>query len=90
MLKDSGVICSFALLSAGFEKPNVLRIVCSIFLTNSFRLRYIDTPSSPGDIGCYRDSTLPQTQVAGTTRPTLSNKPLGDDELTRRLFSPIS
>jgi hypothetical protein len=43
-----------------------------------------------GDLGSYRNAILPQAQVSGTTRPTLSYTPLDDEEFTRRLFSPIS
>ena len=43
-----------------------------------------------GDVGSYRNSILPQAQVSGTTRPTLSYTPLDDEDFTRRLFSPIS
>ena len=43
-----------------------------------------------GDVGSYRNSILPQAQLTGTTRPTLSYTPLDDEEFTRRLFSPIS
>ena len=48
------------------------------------------TSAGAGDVGSYRNSILPQAQVSGTTRPTLSYTPLDDEEFTRRLFSPIS
>lgn len=48
------------------------------------------TSAGAGDIGSYRNSILPQAQLTGTTRPTLSYTPLDDEEFTRRLFSPIS
>jgi DNA-binding winged helix-turn-helix (wHTH) protein len=35
-------------------------------------------------------SILPQAQLSGASRPTLSYTPLDDEEFTRRLFSPIS
>ena len=41
-----------------------------------------------GDVGSYRNSILPQAQVSGTTRPTLSYTPLDDEDFTRRHFSP--
>ncbi len=48
------------------------------------------TSAGAGDFGSFRNSILPQAQVSGTTRPTLSYTPLDDEEFTRRLFSPIS
>ena len=48
------------------------------------------TSAGAGDFGSYRNSILPQAQLSGTTRPTLSYTPLDDEEFTRRLFSPIS
>ena len=48
------------------------------------------TSAGAGDVGSYRNSILPQAQLSGTTRPTLSYTPLDDEEFTRRLFSPIS
>lgn len=48
------------------------------------------TSAGAGDIGGYRNSILPQAQLTGTTRPTLSYTPQDDEEFTRRLFSPIS
>jgi hypothetical protein len=48
------------------------------------------TSAGAGDIGGYRNAILPQAQLSGTTRPTLSYTPLDDEEFTRRLFSPIS
>ena len=48
------------------------------------------TSAGAGDFGSFRNSILPQAQVSGTTRPTLSFTPLDDEEFTRRLFSPIS
>ena len=48
------------------------------------------TSAGAGDIGSYKNSILPQAQLSGTTRPTLSYTPLDDEEFTRRLFSPIS
>lgn len=43
-----------------------------------------------GDFGTYRGSVLPQVELSGATRPTLSYTPLDDQEFTRRLFTPIS
>ncbi|MCY2985155.1 MAG: hypothetical protein NTY15_16140 [Planctomycetota bacterium] len=48
------------------------------------------TSAGAGDIGSYRGSILPQAQLSGTARPTLSYTPQDDEEFTRRLFSPIS
>ncbi len=43
-----------------------------------------------GDIGSYRGNLLPQIEISGANRPTLSYTPLDDQEFTRRLFTPIS
>ncbi len=48
------------------------------------------TSAGAGDVGSYRNSILPQAQLSGASRPTLSYTPLDDEEFTRRLFSPIS
>lgn len=40
--------------------------------------------------GGFRGSVLPQAEVTGITRPTLSYTPLDDSEFTRRLFTPIT
>ena len=48
------------------------------------------TSAGAGDFGGYRSSILPQAQLSGVTRPTLSYVPLDDEEYTRRLFTPIS
>ena len=38
------------------------------------------TSAGAGDLGGYRNSILPQAQLSGTTRPTLSYTPLDDEE----------
>jgi hypothetical protein len=48
------------------------------------------TSAGAGDLGSYRNAILPQGQISGTNRPTLSYTPLDDEEFTRRLFTPIS
>lgn len=48
------------------------------------------TSAGAGDVGSYRNAILPQAQLSGASRPTLSYTPLDDEEFTRRLFSPIS
>lgn len=48
------------------------------------------TSAGAGNDGTYRNSILPQANLSGTTRPTLSYTPQDDEEFTRRLFSPIS
>lgn len=40
--------------------------------------------------GGYRSSLLPQAEVSGANRPTLSYTPLDDTEFTRRLFTPLT
>jgi len=40
--------------------------------------------------GGYRGSVLPQAELSGASRPTLSYTPLDDQEFTRRLFTPIT
>jgi len=40
--------------------------------------------------GGYRGTVLPQVELTGANRPTLSYTPLDDQEFTRRLFTPIS
>ena len=79
MHKYSDVICSFAISRIADQQEVVAGLGIVPFFTSV----------GAGDIGSYRDSILPQTEVAGTTRPTLSYTPIDDDEFTRRLFSPI-
>jgi hypothetical protein len=43
-----------------------------------------------GDVGSYRGAVLPQAEVTGAIRPTLTYTPLDDQEFTRRLFTPIT
>lgn len=40
--------------------------------------------------GGYAGSVLPQAQLSGAVRPTLSYAPMDDQEFTRRLFTPIT
>ncbi|MBY0512622.1 MAG: hypothetical protein K2P78_01770, partial [Gemmataceae bacterium] len=40
--------------------------------------------------GGYRGAVLPQAEVTGAVRPTLSYTPIDDAEFTRRLFTPIT
>lgn len=40
--------------------------------------------------GGYAGTILPQVQLSGSVRPTLSYAPMDDQEFTRRLFTPIS
>ncbi|MEO2091302.1 MAG: hypothetical protein ABGY75_17725 [Gemmataceae bacterium] len=40
--------------------------------------------------GGYRGTILPQAELTGANRPTLSYTPIDDSEFTRRLFTPIS
>ncbi|HJZ53384.1 MAG TPA: hypothetical protein VKE74_00410, partial [Gemmataceae bacterium] len=40
--------------------------------------------------GGYRGSVLPEAELSGANRPTLSYTPLDDQEFTRRLFTPIT
>jgi hypothetical protein len=40
--------------------------------------------------GGYRGAVLPQVELSGANRPTLSYTPLDDQEFTRRLFTPIT
>ena len=40
--------------------------------------------------GGYRGVVLPQAELTGANRPTLTYTPLDDQEFTRRLFTPIS
>ena len=48
------------------------------------------TSAGAGNIGSYRGSILPQAELSGANRPTLSYTPMDDEEFTRRLFTPIS
>lgn len=48
------------------------------------------TSAAAGDIGSYRGSILPQMELVGAVRPTLSYTPIDDQEFTRRLFTPIT
>ena len=48
------------------------------------------TSAGAGDIGSYRGSVLPQAELSGAVRPTLSYTPIDDQEFTRRLFTPIT
>ena len=48
------------------------------------------TSAAAGDVGGYRGSVLPQAELSGANRPTLSYVPIDDQEFTRRLFTPIS
>jgi hypothetical protein len=41
-------------------------------------------------LGGYRGAVLPQAELSGANRPTLSYTPLDDQEFTRRLFTPIT
>jgi len=43
-----------------------------------------------GDFGGFRGTVLPQVEVSGAVRPTLSYTPIDDSEFTRRLFTPIT
>ena len=40
--------------------------------------------------GGFRGSVLPQAELSGANRPTLSYTPLDDTEFTRRLFTPLT
>lgn len=40
--------------------------------------------------GGYRGAVLPQAELTGSNRPTLSYTPIDDQEFTRRLFTPIT
>ncbi|MBM4095282.1 MAG: hypothetical protein FJ261_00735 [Planctomycetes bacterium] len=49
------------------------------------------TSSAAGQaFGGYAGTILPQAQLSGAVRPTLSYAPMDDQEFTRRLFTPIS
>jgi hypothetical protein len=48
------------------------------------------TAAAAGDVGGYRGAVLPQAELTGASRPTLSYTPIDDQEFTRRLFTPIS
>ncbi len=43
-----------------------------------------------GDFGGFRGTILPQVEMSGAVRPTLSYTPIDDSEFTRRLFTPIT
>jgi len=49
------------------------------------------TSSAAGQaFGGYAGTILPQAQLSGAVRPTLSYAPMDDQEFTRKLFTPIS
>lgn len=50
------------------------------------------TASAAGQLAeaSYRGVVLPQAELSGASRPTLTYTPLDDQEFTRRLFTPIS
>lgn len=48
------------------------------------------TSAAAGTVGSYRGAVLPQFELSGANRPTLSYEPLDDQEFTRKLFTPIS
>lgn len=48
------------------------------------------TSAAAGTAGTYRGSVLPQLELSGANRPTLSYEPQDDQEFTRKLFTPIS
>lgn len=47
-------------------------------------------PAGAGDIAGYRGTILPQLNIGGATRPTLSYTPQDDQEFAKRLFTPLS
>jgi hypothetical protein len=48
------------------------------------------TAAAAGAVGSYRGAVLPQAELSGANRPTLSYSPLDDQDFTKRLFTPIS
>lgn len=46
--------------------------------------------AAAGNVGGYRGTVLPQAELTGASRPTLSYTPIDDQEFTRRLFTPIT
>lgn len=48
------------------------------------------TSAAAGDLGSYRGTVLPNAEITGANRPTLSYTPIDDQEFTRRLFTPIT
>lgn len=59
-------------------------------LTAGLGLTPFFAPASAGDFGGYRGTVLPQFNLGGATRPTLSYTPQDDEEFAKKLFTPLS
>ncbi len=69
---------------------SVTTIADQVELQAGLRAMPFFTSAGAGNFGTYRGAVLPQAELTGASRPTLSYTPLDDQEFTRRLFTPIS
>lgn len=59
-------------------------------ITAALRAMPFFAAAATGNIGGYQGTVLPQAEMTGAVRPTLSYTPIDDQEFTRRLFTPIT